>query len=81
MPIQTQGAQVSTPGGSSGGWWNKFTEGVKSSNFTFTSGPQGWSFGGIGGGTNALPTPPSGQDVNSWLPYVIGGAVILKLLK
>jgi len=83
MPIDTTGAQLpdqntETKGG---GWWSKFAEGVKSSNFTFTSGPQGWSFGGLGGGSKNLPLPPSGQDVNNWLPYLVGGAVLFKLLK
>ena len=64
-----------------GGWWSKFTEGLKSTNFTFSSGPQGFSFGGFGGGQNALPLPPSGQDVNNWLPYLLGGVVLFKLLK
>jgi len=82
MPINTTGAQLPTDNTSTGGgWWSKFTEGVKSSNFTFTSGPEGWSFGGLGGGSKKLPLPPSGQDVNAWLPYVVGGAILFKLLK
>ena len=38
MPITGTGSQLPSEGSSGGGWWNKFTEGVKSSNFTFTSG-------------------------------------------
>ena len=82
MPITGTGSQLPSQSSSGGGWWNKFTEGVKSSNFTFTSGPQGWSFGSVGGGQSALPQPPlSTRDVSNWLPYLVGGAVLFKLLK
>jgi len=81
MPITDSGAQLPSQSSTDGGWWSKFTEGVKSSNFTFSSGPQGWSFGSTGGGQNVLPQSPSTRDVTNWLPYVVGGAVLFKLLK
>ena len=81
MPVTGTGSQLPTQQSTSGGWWSKFTEGVKSSNFTFSSGPQGWSFGTTGGGQNVLPQPPSTRDINNWLPYLVGGAVLFKLLK
>jgi len=83
MPITGTGAQLpSQPDATTGGgWWSKFTEGIKSANFSFTSGPNGWMFGTTGGGQNALPQPPSTRDVTNWLPYLVGGAVLFKLLK
>jgi len=84
MPITTTGAQLTTEEkspNSSGGWWSKFIQGLQNSNFSFTSGANGWSFGGTGGGSSALPTPPSTQDLSNWLPYLVGGAVLFKLLK
>jgi hypothetical protein len=81
MPITTTGSQLPAQQSTSGGWWSKFVQGVQSSNLSFSSGPNGWSFGSTGGGQNALPLPPSTRDINNWLPYLVGGAVIFKLLK
>jgi hypothetical protein len=86
MPIDVaQGGQLPgnepTPPQSETGWWGKLIQGFSNANVSFTSGPNGWTFGSTGGGDNKLPTPPSTQDINAWLPYVIGGAVLLKLLK
>jgi hypothetical protein len=83
MPITTTGAQLpSQPNAAANsGWWSKFVQGIQSSNLSFTSGPNGWNFGSTGGGQNALPQPPSTRDVNNWLPYLVGGAVLFKLLK
>jgi hypothetical protein len=81
MPISAQGQQLTQ--NTSQGKWGQFWQGLKAfaGNITFTSGPNGYSFGGSGGGNQILPTPPSTRDINSWLPYVVGGAVLLKLLK
>jgi len=82
MPIETTGAQLSAPSGATGGgWWSKFVEGLGNVNLSFSSGPNGYQFGATGGGQRALPLPPSGQDVNNWLPYLVGGAILFKLLK
>jgi len=83
MPIDTTGAQLPAGQNTStgGGWWSKFVQGLSAINFSFASGPNGYQFGATGGGQNALPTPPSTQDVNAWLPYLLGGAVLFKLLK
>jgi hypothetical protein len=81
MPFNTtQGNQLT---GNQPKWWQVVGQGIQSvlGNVTFQSGPNGYSFSGSGGGNNILPTPPSTRDINSWLPYVVGGAVLLKLLK
>jgi hypothetical protein len=79
MPIDTtQGSQL---GGKP--WWQTLGQGIQSmlGNVSFQSGPNGYSFSAYGGGNNAFPTPPSTSDVTNWLPYLVGGAVLLKLLK
>ena len=83
MPIDTTGAQLPTQntGSTGGGWWPKLVEGLSGMRISFTSGPNGYQFGATGGGQNALPLPPSTQDVNNWLPYLVGGAILFKLLK
>jgi len=54
-------------------------DGLQKMNFTFSGGPNGYSFSG---GQSALPQPPLSQrDVTNWLPYLVGGAVLFKLLK
>ena len=79
MPITAQGSQLT----SNKPWWRNVASGLQSAlgNVSFTSGPNGWTFGGSGGGNNQLPNPPSTRDINAWLPYVVGGAVLLKLFK
>jgi hypothetical protein len=79
MPIDTtQGSQL---GGQP--WWKSLGQGLQSllGNVSFQSGPNGFSFSSTGGGSNKLPTPPSTTDLNNWLPYLVGGAVLFKLLK
>ena len=81
MPITgPQGGQI---GGNTLTGWERFKKGFGQfvSNISFQGGPNGYSFSSYGGGTNQLGTPPSTSDINAWLPYVIGGVVLLKLLK
>ena len=81
MPVDTTGAQLPVNNTGGGGWWSKLVQGLSDMNISFTSGPNGYQFGATGGGQNALPQPPSTRDVTNWLPYLVGGAVLFKLLK
>tara|TARA_B100000780_G_scaffold259155_1_gene209986 strand:+ start:306 stop:554 length:249 start_codon:yes stop_codon:yes gene_type:complete len=78
--VGPQGGQL---GGNTLTDWQRFKKGLAefAGNISFTSGANGYSFSTSGGGTNMLPNPPSTRDINTWLPYVIGGVVLLKLLK
>jgi len=81
MPLPgPQGGQL---GGNTMTNWQRFKTGLSefAGNISFSSGANGYSFSSYGGGTNQLGTPPSTKDINAWLPYVIGGVVLLKLLK
>ena len=81
MAIDTpQGGRL---GGNTMTDWQRFKKGLAefAGNVSFSSGANGYSFSSYGGGTNQLGTPPSTKDINAWLPYVIGGVVLLKLLK
>jgi len=81
MPIDTpQGGRL---GGNTKTKWQRLEAGLAEfvGNLSFSRGPNGYSFSSYGGGTDMLGLPPSTKDINAWLPYVIGGVVLLKLLK